>query len=373
MPPRLSRKALSSSTSSPLAQALIPRCQCLRSSPSRSFSSTPHNETRQRRRMFRWLNGPGSVFRSPLPGSTNYLNAYNAQGRLIRLDDLGKTKTKDADEELEDTSEGDEAKDTTANIASGDPIPRETADDLMPFPLNRQFRSQAVLSEELKDEIYKRVTQQGKSVRLVSAELGVEMRRVGAVVRLKSVEKEWVDKGTPLAAPYARAILAMLPQTAFSSSTTPIPHESINDLPVHRDTLRQVFHPVSESRHFTRVDAGKVFHHTLLPADERIPHPELVELAKANADGVNRQERIIRARERMRIEDAEREEKERSRMEREERETTRVMGARWEFRFRDVDVEGAGREERGRGIGARYGVPHQDRKRGQIKIPTRVE
>ncbi|MCJ1379215.1 hypothetical protein MMC17_002315 [Xylographa soralifera] len=323
--------------------------------------------------MFRWLNGPGSAFRYPLPGSTNYLNAYEASGKLIRLQSAPKARAKDEDEELEDLSDEDRPKNTTPNIASGEPIPPETADDLMPFPLNRQFRSQAVLSEELKEEIYKRVTQQGKSVRLVSAELGVEMRRVGAVVRLKSVEKEWVDKGTPLAGPYARAILAMLPQTPYSSITSPTPHESINDLPVHRDTLRQIFHPVSESRQFTRVDAGKVFHHTLLPADERIPHPELVEMAKVHPDGMNRQERILRARERMRIEDAEREEKEKTRREREEREVTRVMGARWEFKFRDVDVESGVREGKGTGVGARYGVPHQDRKRGQIKIPTRVE
>ena len=75
----------------------------------------------------------------------------------------------------------------------------------------------------------------------------------------------------------------------------------------------------------------------------------------------------------MRIEDAEREEKENARREREERETTRVMGARWEFRFRDVDVETGVREGKGVRVGARYGVPHQDRKRGQIKIPKRVE
>ncbi|MCJ1322957.1 hypothetical protein MMC15_008307 [Xylographa vitiligo] len=323
--------------------------------------------------MFRWLNGPGSVFRSPLPGSTNYLNAYDINGNLIRLQLAARTRTKNADEEMDDLEDEDKPKNTTPNIASGEAIPRETADDLMPFPLNRQFRSQAVLGEELKDEIYKRVTQQGKSVRLVSAELGVEMRRVGAVVRLKSVEKEWIDKGKPLAKPYARAVLAMLPQTPFTSKATPTPHESINDLPVHRDTLRQIFHPVSESRQFTRVDAGKVFHHTLLPADERIPHPELVEMARVHPDGLNRQERILRARETMRIEDAERKEKENARREREERETTRVMGARWEFRFQDVDIETRLREGRGPRVGVRYGVPHQDRKRGQIKIPMRVE
>ena len=70
-------------------------------------------------------------------------------------------------------------------------LPKETAPDLMPFPMNPKFRSQPVLSEELKDEIYKRVMEEKKSVRDVSAALGVEMRRVGAVVRLKAVEKQW--------------------------------------------------------------------------------------------------------------------------------------------------------------------------------------
>ena len=45
--------------------------------------------------------------------------------------------------------------------------------------------------------------------------------------------------------------------------------------------------------------------------------------------------------------------------------------ARAEFRFRNVAVVGVGRKTEG--VGARYGVPHNDRKRGMIKIPTRVD
>lgn len=48
--------------------------------------------------------------------------------------------------------------------------------------------------------------------------------------------------------------------------------------------------------------------------------------------------------------------------------------ARCEFRFRDISVEFAGKDGRDpRGIGMRYGLPPQDRKKGQIKIPTKVE
>jgi len=143
--------------------------------------------------MFRWINGAGSVFRDPLPGSTNYLNAYDAGGNLIRLRSGRDTEDeKGKDEEGLSAVPGEEgAEDDSKNYINGKAIPRETADDLMPFPLNKEFRSQPVLSEALKDEIFRRVTVERKSVKVVSAEMGLEMSRVAAVVRLKSVEQEW--------------------------------------------------------------------------------------------------------------------------------------------------------------------------------------
>lgn len=157
--------------------------------------------------MFRWLNGPGSAFRHPLPGSTNYLNAYDRNGRLVRAKDRSLEKVNQDKEEKEDEEDKDQELDEdggivpektkkiqeakvreTKNIPS---LPKESVEDLIPFPMNRQFRSQHVLSEELKDAIYERVMVRGDSVRNVSAALGVEMNRVAAVVRLKAVEKEW--------------------------------------------------------------------------------------------------------------------------------------------------------------------------------------
>lgn len=61
-----------------------------------------------------------------------------------------------------------------------------------PFPGNPLFVSQPILSEEVRDDIWKRIMQDGQSVRDVSVTLGVDMRRVAAVVRLKEVEKEWL-------------------------------------------------------------------------------------------------------------------------------------------------------------------------------------
>jgi hypothetical protein len=139
--------------------------------------------------MYRWINGPGAVFKDPLPGATNYLNAYTADGKLIRTIEAARNRGKPGKE-----AEHAEESDDKMNFASGEPIPVELADDLVPFPLNTNFMSQRVLSDELRDEVYRRVVVEGKSVRVVSSELGIEMSRIGAVVRLKSVEEEWVKE-----------------------------------------------------------------------------------------------------------------------------------------------------------------------------------
>ncbi len=146
--------------------------------------------------MFRWLEGPGSVFRDPLPGSTNYLNAYDENGRLIRAS-AKEPKQKDTDDEQTTPLPGEEGLEGISlekNFAMGGGIPKEQQEDLIPFPMNRQFRSQPVLSNELRDEVWYRHSQLKRSVRVISAELGIEMRRVGAVIRLKAVENEWVKE-----------------------------------------------------------------------------------------------------------------------------------------------------------------------------------
>lgn len=148
--------------------------------------------TRQRRLMYYWLATTGSVFKSPLPGSTNYLSAYDSQGQLKRLPHAGAEKQgskKNDSEEAEGNELENKQEDGQANK-----IPPESLQDLRPFPLNRDFRSQPVLGEELREVIWSKVMKDGQSVATVSAELGVDMHRVGAVVRLKEVEKEWIRK-----------------------------------------------------------------------------------------------------------------------------------------------------------------------------------
>jgi len=259
-------------------------------------------------------------------------------------------------------------------------LPPETIEDLRPFPQNQYFRSQPVLSEDLREAIYRRVKKDGATVSLASVEFGVSNERVGAVVRLKQMEKEWIAQGKTLALPYSKAVLSMLPTTPFIDTSLaknkgkrPVPHEPINDLIVHPATRQQLFVPVAESRRFTRVDAGKAFDNNLLPADERIPHPELVHAERELESGLPFDERRRLATERFEQEQ-EKKQAEQRRKEDELRALKVVPKRRWDFVIQDVSVETAGRDGRGAAAaGWRYGVPHQDRKRGIPKIPTRVE
>lgn len=177
------------------------------------------------------MNGPGRQLKEPIPGSTNYLGAYDKFGNLVRAgpgwqrnsakketgDDAPAMKAQEAtsnpDAEPEKAPEGQEDLDElekairegeaqekdqkAASKSKGeeeddDKLPPETAEDLRPFPLNQYFRSQPVLSEELREAIYQRVKRDGATVSLASVEFGVSNERVGAVVRLKQMEKEWI-------------------------------------------------------------------------------------------------------------------------------------------------------------------------------------
>lgn len=167
----------------------------------------------RRRKFYEWLNGPGRALKQPLPGSTNYLGAYDRFGNLVR-GTLPEKDTKkpeepkgeaegegeaaasaegqEAAEVLEDALQEHKKEEQTAAKKDGARLQPETMEDLRPFPLNKWFRSQPVLSEDLREAIYHFVVTEGKTVALASVTFGVSNERVGAVVRLKQMEKQWI-------------------------------------------------------------------------------------------------------------------------------------------------------------------------------------
>lgn len=205
MPPRLRTSTFSSA---------LPSCPSARPQP-QSITQNAHNArefsqsscrqvTLRRRRFYEWLNGPGAALKKPLPKSTNYLGAYDKSGTLVRGNrPEARPSEKPAEEEkkVEDGQESidkldeaarAEAKAERASKKDDNELPPETAEDLRPFPLNRFFRSQPVLSEELREAIYTFVVKEEKTVALASVTFGVSNERIGAVVRLKQLEKQWV-------------------------------------------------------------------------------------------------------------------------------------------------------------------------------------
>ncbi|KZM23481.1 uncharacterized protein EKO05_0000256 [Ascochyta rabiei] len=413
MPPRMrSSKFSSLPRPSPSQSSTRPQSITQSAQPSRQFSQTPCQQvTLRRRKFYEWLNGPGRQLKEPIPKSTNYLGAYDRYGNLVRAgpwyqrgaakpQEEGQTKltettneaaastdeakTPEGQESLDELEsaarQADKKKADAAGKQDNSRLPPETAEDLRPFPLNQYFRSQPVLSEDLREAIYQRVKRDGATVSLASVEFGVSNERVGAVVRLKQMEKEWVAQGKTLAVPYSKAVLNMLPTTPHIDTSDPknkgmrpVIHEPINDLIVHPATRQQLWVPVAESRHFTREDAGKAFDNNLLPADERIPHPELVKAERELASGLSFEERRKLAEERFVAQSAQKKREEEAKQA-EMRAQKVVPQRRWDFVFKDISVESAGRNGRdARGVGWRYGLPHQDRKKGQVKIPTKVE
>ncbi|KAF8475907.1 eukaryotic mitochondrial regulator protein-domain-containing protein [Kalaharituber pfeilii] len=317
MPPRLRRP-------SPSCKVSTTSSQCSVTAPARCAFSTSstlaRKQTKMRREFFEWLNGPGAVFQKPPPGNHNYLTDYDTT--------TGKPKE----------------------------IPRRPT----PFPLNPFFVSTPVLSDELANEVYRRAIQVGKSVRMVSAELNISLERVAAIVRLKTIEKRWEEEGKPLKPFLTKAIHSMLPVTKFAGGLGGT-HEPINDLPSHSRTHVQHFVPVSESRAFTRADAGAEF--GIPSADEMIPHPELIVEEKEKLQ-FNPEERRKRAEEKEREEAAKKREEEAKRLAREKQNEIILERGRWRWKIQSAET--------GK-VGYRYGVPHEDRKRGQVKIPTRVD
>lgn len=126
--------------------------------------------------MFEWLNTEGTALKNHIPGTTNYLT------------DIKDRKAKAQEKSSDKSADGSASAEGATSGASGN---EERSRTPRPFPLNPSFASEPILSEELRNEIYQRVVVQKRGVRAVSVELGVDMRRVGAVVRLVELERRW--------------------------------------------------------------------------------------------------------------------------------------------------------------------------------------
>ncbi|KAJ2897901.1 ribosomal s35 mitochondrial [Zalerion maritima] len=213
-----------------------------------------------------------------------------------------------------------------------------------PFPMNNLFKSAPVLSDRSKNIIHKKIMEENRSVKA----------------------------GRELAKPYAYAVYAMLPKSYIENAKEP--HENINDVHAHRYTMQQLFLPVAESKRFTREDAARAFHRNLLPADKRLPIPELVQYEKDRLGGKGLADSMGRLLKDTTAMEQNMAERIKAREERDAARVTKVESGRFQFRFQNFEVEDVGRDGRGKkGTGWRYGVPLYDRQRGHTReVPEKV-
>ncbi|KAF3940443.1 hypothetical protein ABW19_dt0204744 [Dactylella cylindrospora] len=229
--------------------------------------------------------------------------------------------------------------------------------NIIPFPTNPTYKVHPVISTEYREQIYQRI-KAGRSVRRVSAELNCELERVAAVARLKEIENMWNAENRPLCTTMQTRIHAMMPVSQYKP---PVPkHESITDMRIHAATNNQLFLSVPESSAFNRKSAGEAL--GILPADFRMPHSELIDVEKMRLKAMPFEE-MKAVEEEREAREAEMLKAKRERREERLRAGTVVETERFRFRMRPA-VTGQ--------VGFRYGAPHEDRKRGVVKIPKRV-
>lgn len=169
-------------------------------------------------------------------------------------------------------------------------------------------------------------------------------------------------------------MMEMLPTHYYVKGQPHRPLEAINEIHVHGYTMQQLFVPTSESRHFTREDAAKAFHHTMLSPDDRMPHKEWVEHLRRVKEGTRErdskdafvaaakasEQAVVAAN--AAIQD------------REKKMTTVIPTERFEIRIKKMAVDDVGKHGRARsGVGWRYGAPYEDRKKNQVKIKSKIE
>jgi hypothetical protein len=105
------------------------------------------------------------------------------------------------------------------------------------------------------------------------------------------------------------------------------------------------------------VGKGEKARQILQPADVRIPHPHMIGLERDRIENPNERQRAQDRREAS-------------------QQTVSPAESRFDYRIQEATFTKETTGANGRApwaVGRRYGVPHNDRTRGTVKIPTRVD
>ena len=138
---------------------------------------------------------------------------------------------------------------------------------LKPFPLNPYCKTNYMVSDETKLEIFDDIENKGMSTQQVSQKFGLKIPRVEAIVRLLKIETNWNNKNL------INKDLQRLSKTIYQMVPLFKPdlikdRENLSEIPVPPKTLKSRFVTIAESEPFGPIDAANVLE--LEPAMETL-------------------------------------------------------------------------------------------------------
>lgn len=128
---------------------------------------------------------------------------------------------------------------------------------LQPFPSNPHCKTNYMVSNELKDQIYNDIQVNGLSTQQVSQNYGLKIPRVEAIVKLVGIEKKWEKnkRVTPELKTMSDTLYKMFPLFTPEKQYT---RENLSEIPVPQKALSSRFLTIAESQPFGPIDAAEV-------------------------------------------------------------------------------------------------------------------
>lgn len=175
----------------------------------------------------------------------NYIKPDIERGQALRDPNTGKRLTERYDGALVDAPHNKRLEDVSERR------------QLQPFPSNPHCKTNYMVSEELKAQIYNDIETNGLSTQQVSHNYGLKIPRVEAIVKLMKVEKKWekLNRISPDLKVMSETLYKMFP---LFVPEVPANRENLSEIPVPQKALSSRFLTIAESQPFGPVDAAKV-------------------------------------------------------------------------------------------------------------------
>jgi hypothetical protein len=150
------------------------------------------------RQALEWLESSGEQYRRPTPGRPNYLRPEDGGGHQLDAQSDAAAAREDSGRSSMlgdmEAQVGDEVAQSVTRRMQQAVKPSKLPPNPRPYGLNLYYRSERVLSEELKEAIYLQWAEHSASLKDISQRYFVCVERVGAVIRMKQIERNWLKE-----------------------------------------------------------------------------------------------------------------------------------------------------------------------------------